>query len=149
MAGMQNFRSALGGFNREDVVSYIEYLNTQHKAQIAQLNTQLQNAQEALAKAQAMPQDQSELMAQLEAAQARCAELEAYRRAERVERMAQERASQIYAKANAVLADATVKVEAASDGMKAVAAQVAEQLQTAEQQLQDAVAAMYAIRPEE
>ena len=44
MAGMQNFRSALGGFNREDVVSYIEYLNTQHKAQIAQLNTQLQNA---------------------------------------------------------------------------------------------------------
>ena len=168
MAGMQNFRSALGGFNREDVVSYIEYLNTQHKAQIAQLNTQLQNAQEALAKAQAMPQDQSELMAQLEAAQARCAELEAqlaaagtaapmqsdneleaYRRAERVERMAQERASQIYAKANAVLADATVKVEAASDGMKAVAAQVAEQLQTAEQQLQDAVSAMYAIRPEE
>lgn len=166
MAGMQNFRSALGGFNREDVVSYIEYLNTQHKSQIAQLNTQLQNAQEALEKARAVPQNE-ELLAQLEAAQARCAELEAqltgtgttpvlsgdeleaYRRAERVERMAQERASQIYAKANAVLADATVKVEAASDGMKAVAAQVAEQLHTAEQQLQDAVTAMYAIRPEE
>ena len=168
MAGTQNFRGALGGFNRNDVVSYIEYLNSQHKSQIAQLNTQLQNAQEALAKAQAMPQEHSELLAQLEAAQARCAqleaqltaqgtaapaqtgnELEAYRRAERVERMAQERASQIYAKANAVLADATVKVEAASGGIKAVVAQVAEQLQTAEQQLQDAVSAMYAIRPEE
>lgn len=164
MAGMQNFRSALGGFNRSDVVNYIEYLNTQHNAQITQLNTQLQNAQEALAKAQAVPQTHSELFAQLEAAQARCAELEAalaakgaptdseleaYRRAERVERMAQERASQIYAKANAVLADATVKVGAASDGIKTVAAQVAEQIQTAEQQLQDAVSAMYAIRPEE
>ena len=165
MAGIQNFRSALGGFNRSDVVSYIEYLNNQHKSQIAQLTTQLQNAQEALAKAQ-----DTELLSQLESAQARCAklesqlasfgaaapnasvpsggELEAYRRAERVERMAQERASQIYAKANAVLADATVKVEAASDGMRAVAEQVAAQLQTAEHQLQDAVSAMYAIRPE-
>lgn len=164
MAGMQNFRSALGGFNRSDVVNYIEYLNTQHNVQIAQLNTQLQNAQEALAKAQSMPQNHSELVAQLEAAQARCveleaalaakgaptdSELEAYRRAERVERMAQERAAQIYDKANAVLADATVKVEAASDGIKTVAVQVAEQIKNAEQQLQDAVSAMYAIRPEE
>lgn len=165
MAGIQNFRSALGGFNRSDVVNYIEYLNTQHKAQIAQLNTQLQNAQEALAQAQKA--ENGELQAQLEAAQARCAELEAqlagdgnaaplsgseleaYRRAERVERVAQERASQIYAQANAALADATLKVEAASNGVKAVVAQVAEQLQTAEQQLQDAVSAMYAIRPEE
>ena len=166
MAGIKNFRAALGGFNRQDVVSYIEYLNTQHNAQIAQLNTQLQNAQEALAKAQSVPAN-DELLAQLEAAQARCAELEAllagegnapvlsgseleaYRRAERVERIAKERASQIYNKANAVLADATTKIASASDGMKAVAAQVTEQLQTAEQQLQDAVAAMYAIRPEE
>ena len=166
MAGIKNFRSALGGFHRQDVVSYIEYLNTQHNAQIAQLNTQLQNAQEALSRAQDVPKNE-ELLAQLEAAQARCAELEeqlasagtapalfgneleAYRRAERVERIAQERASQIYTKANAVLADATAKIASASDGMKAVAAQVTEQLQTAEQQLQDAVSAMYAIRPEE
>ena len=163
MAGIQNFRGALGGFNRSDVVNYIEYLNTQHKAQIAQLNTQLQNAQEALEKAQAVPCD-TELRAQLEAAQARCAELEAalaakgaptdseleaYRRAERVERMAQDRASQIHDKANAALADATVKVEAAADGMKSVAEQLTAQLENAQQQLQDAVATMYAIRPEE
>ena len=163
MAGIQNFRSALGGFNRSDVVNYIEYLNTQHKAQIAQLNTQLQNAQEALEKAQAVPCD-AELRTQLEAAQARCAELEAalaakgaptdseleaYRRAERVERMAQDRANQIHDKANAALADATVKVETAADGMKAVAEQLTAQLENAQQQLQDAVATMYAIRPEE
>ena len=162
MAGMHNFRSALGGFNRSDVVNYIEFINNQHNAQIAQLNTQLQNAQEALAQAQKA--DTSELQAKLEAAEARCAELEAelaakgtptdseleaYRRAERTERMAQERASQIYAQANAVLADATLKVQSAADGMKAVAEQVAQQIQASEQQLQEAVTAMYAIRPTE
>ena len=47
MAGIQNFRSALSGFNREDVVHYIEYLNQQHNSQLEQLNTQLQNAQAA------------------------------------------------------------------------------------------------------
>ena len=164
MAGIQNFRRSISGFNREDVVKYIEYINNQHNAQIAQLNTQLQNAQEALARANAVPSDAA-LQQQLEEANARIAaleeqlatggvpkagdELEAYRRAERAERMAQERAAQIYAQANAVLADATVKVQSAADGMQAVAAQVSQQLGKAEQELQDAVAAMYAIRPTE
>lgn len=166
MAAVQNFRTALGGFNREDVVRYIEYINNKHSAQLEQLNTQLQTAREALAQAQKA--DNSELLAQLEAAQARCAELEAqiagseqsapvpvgdeleaYRRAERAERLARERAAQIYTQANAALADATVKVEAVSDGMNTIAQQIAEQLQTSRQQLQEAVAAMYAIRPEE
>lgn len=166
MAGMQNFRSALGGFNRQDVVTYIEYINNKHNSELEQLNTQLQTAQEALAKAKA--NSDTDLLAQLEAAQARCAELEAklaetgektsaktddeleaYRRAERAERMAQERAAQIYTQANAVLADATLKVEAAADGVQSVAQQMGEQLRASKQQLQDAVAAMYAIRPEE
>ena len=162
MAGIQNFRSALGGFNRADVVNYIEFMNNQHNAQIAQLNTQLQNAEEALARAQ--PAANGDLQAQLDAANARCAELEAalaakgvpsdseleaYRRAERAERMAQARAAQIYAKANAVLADATLKVQSAADGVKAATEQVSKQVQQSEQLLQEAVAAMYAIRPEE
>lgn len=162
MAGIHNFRTALGGFNREDVVAYIEYMNNQHNAQIAQLTTQLQNAEEALAQAKAAaPED---LAAQLQAAQERCAqleaqlaekpclsgsELEAYRRAERAERMAQERAAQIYAQANAVLADATAKAETAANGLKATAQQIAGQLEQAQQELQSAVTAMYAIRPEE
>lgn len=169
MAGIQNFRSALGGFNREDVVRYIEYLNNQHNSQIEQLNSQLQTAQEALALAKAAPKSDGDLLAQLEATRSRCAELEAqlahsgqapapvqmgdeleaYRRAERAERLARERASQIYAQANAVLSDATLKVETASDGMSTVAAQLAQQLQQSQQALQEAVAAMYAIRPEE
>ena len=161
MAGIQTFRTALGGFNRQDVVQYIEFINNQHNAQIEQLNTQLQNAREALAKATANPAD---LVAQLEAAQARCAqleaqlegketptnsELEAYRRAERAERMAQERAAQIYTKANAVLADATVKVESVSADMESIAQQISDQLQRSKETLQAAVTDMYAIRPEE
>ena len=39
------FRSAIGGFNRSEVVQYIEYLNKQHASQVAQLNSQLQAAQ--------------------------------------------------------------------------------------------------------
>lgn len=165
MAGMQNFRSALGGFNRQDVVQYIEYMNNQHNSQIEQLNTQLRNAQEALAQAQR--NTDTDLQEQLAAALERCTELEAqlaaspapvqktddeleaYRRAERAERMAQERAAQIYTQANAVLADATARVESVSEGMNAVAQQIADQLQVSKEQLQEAVSAMYAIRPEE
>ena len=158
MAGIQNFRSALGGFNREDVVRYIEYMNNQHKSEIEQLNTQLQTAQEALSRAGSAPNE--ELLAKLEAAQARCSqlesqlgqsptivsdELETYRRAERAER----RASQIYAQANAVLADATLKVEAASDNFGTASVQLAQQLEKSKLELQEAVAAMYAIRPVE
>ena len=161
MAGIQNFRTALAGFNREDVVRYIEYMNNQHNSQIQQLNTQLQTAQEALEKGNAVPQGEADLRAELDAALARCAELEAqleqsgnseletYRRAEKAERLARERAAQIYTQANAVLADATVKAESAAEGMRTVIEQAAAQLEQSKQDLQDAVAAMYAIRPEE
>ena len=160
MAVSKNFRSALGGFNRQDVVRYIEYMNNQHNAELEQLNTQLKLAQEK-------QNDNTELLAQLEAAQARCAELEAqltvsgqavpvtgdeleaYRRAERAERLARDRAAQIYSQANAALADATVKIETISDGMITLTQQLETQMQDAKQKLQEAVASMYAIRPDE
>lgn len=162
MAHFQNFRTALGGFNREDVVRYIEYLNNQHRSQIEQLNTQLQLAKSG---------NDQDLAEKLAAAEARCAqleaqlaeggmpqgtELEAYRRAERTERIARERAAQIYAQANAVLADATVKVDAAATQIGDIADQVSSQLQgyqasinSGKALLQEAVSAMSAIRPEE
>ena len=169
MAAFQNFRSAVGGFNREDVVRYIEYINNKHSSQINQLNTEMQALQEELAQLRG----QTDLSAQLEEANARIAqleqerdvlaaqveqmvnrpqtdsELEAYRRAERAERMARDRAAQIYAQANAALADATVKVEAASEAMTAMADQLSFQAQDAKNRLRDAVASLYAIRPEE
>ena len=167
MAHFQNFRTALGGFNREDVVRYIEYMNNQHRSQIEQLNTQLQLAKAELAK----NGNAAELAAKLEAAEARCAqleaelvsagqpqgtELEAYRRAERTERIARERAAQIYAQANGVLADATQKVDTAATQIGDIADQINTQLQSYQASinsgkalLQEAAAAMTAIRPEE
>lgn len=163
MAGIQNFRSAFNGFNRQDVVQYIEYMNNQHNSQLEQLNTQLQTAREELAQHTPAPQD--DLQAQLNAALARCAELEeklnacakmqqdneleAYRRAERAERKAQERASQIYTQANAVLAEATGKMDAAAAEMTDMAQQIQAKLEASKAAIAEAVDAMYAIRPEE
>ena len=162
MADFQNFRSALHGFNRQDVVNYIEYMNKKHNSQVEQLNTQLQNALEALNR---IPQQDDALQEQLDNALARCAqleeelannsasaenvELEAYRRAERAERKAQERAAQIYAQANAVLAEATAKMAAASGEMDAVVAELSARMNASKQELQAAMDALYAIRPVE
>lgn len=41
MVASPNFRSAFNGFNREDVVNYIEYLTAQHTAQVNQLTSEL------------------------------------------------------------------------------------------------------------
>lgn len=163
MPDFQHFRSAFRGFNRQDVVNYIEIMNQKHNSQVEQLNTQLQNAREELYQAKMAPAPGSDLQAKLDDALARCAELEeklaaaapkdseleTYRRAERAERMARERAAQVYAQANAVLADATVKVEAVSAEMTAMADQIAAKLNCSKETLQEAVDAMYAIHPEE
>ena len=167
MAGTQPFRTALNGFHREDVVNYIEYLNNRHNSQMEQMHSQLLAAQDALKKASAAKND--DLQAKLEEALAKCdqlekelaaanqakseldkqSELEAYRRAERAERMAQERAAQIYTQANAVLADATLKVDSAIEQISAQLQQVQDTVGNSKALLQDAATAMYAIRPEE
>ena len=183
----QTFRSALGGFNREDVVRYLEYINAQHTAELNQLRSEIEflRSKEAQTPPPAEVPDQSELVQQqasrirelfdlckqqeekiaeltsrLEAVPAATAsaeaELEAYRRAERAERIAQERAQQIRTQANAVLADATVKAEAASQQIAELADQANQQLLayqaavTDTQNLfQDVVASLAAIKPEE
>lgn len=212
MAQQQTFRSAFNGFNREDVVRYIEYINAQHAAEINRLNSELEflrskAEQESPAAQPEQPangelieqqaarirelfdrcKEQEEQVASLTAqlSDARVLadaainekvrltadldqalqqqityksrveeELEAYRRAERTERMARERAEQMYRQANAVLADATLKVDdaAALIGQMAdkVTAELTE-LQSAvagsKQALRDAAATMYTIRP--
>ena len=169
MAGIQNFRKSFRGFNRKDVVDYIEYMNNTHNAQIEQLNNQL-NA------ALARPSD-AELQARLNEAEARIQELEkalegnempaegssctqqeleAYRRAEKAERQANERARHVYEKTNEVLAEATAQAESASAYIGAIADQVTEQLkeyqnsiQSTKETFQQAVATLYELRPEE
>ena len=166
MSSIQSFRSALNGFNRQDVVNYIEYMNNQHNSQIQQLNNQLQNA---LAKS-----SESDLQARLDAAEAKIKELEAalaqgngapmncteqeleaYRRAERAERIANERSAQICEKANGILADAGCQVDTAAAAIDAAAQSLNHQLEAyknaveaAKATLHDAVNAIAAIRPE-
>ena len=100
----------------------------------------------------------AELTSRLEAVPAATAsaeaELEAYRRAERAERVAQERADQILQQVNSALADATVKVDEASALLGSMADQLSGQLDRfrsavtgSKQALEDAAATMYAIRP--
>ena len=163
---VQHFRSAFHGFNREDVVRYIEFLNNQHNAQIEQLNNQLQAASRYQSK-------DSDLQVQLNAALEKCAqleaqlaaaptpatateqELEAYRRAERAERVAQERAQEICTKANAILADATTKAEAVAIQITSLTQQASAHLMACQEAIsgtqdlfQDAVSALYALKPE-
>ena len=191
MAASQNFRSAFNGFNREDVVHYLEYLNTKHTNQITQLTTEneaLRQQVDALPELEnqrsvisSLEDRCAELTRQLEAAQARCAELEqqlaqsaapeqnaetpalspiasdeleAYRRAERIEREAKERAELVYFQANSVLTEASAKVDGISADITQMADEVMSQLtqlqvavSSSKQALQDASSIMGAIRP--
>ena len=239
MAVQQNFRTALNGFNREDVVRYIEYLNTKHSAEVNQLKSELDflhSKAEMVPVAEVAPVDTAETDAMIEQQAARIrelfdqckaqkqeiselkaenlqlnnqlsqismqpvsapvafqnvdtsdlereistlkaekdalnlqiqemkqqsilqtnAELEAYRRAERTERMARERAAKVYQQANGVLADATIKVDEAADQIGTLTEQVMaqlSQLQSAvsgsKEALRDAASTMYTLRPSE
>ena len=155
MAAPQNFRSAFNGFNREDVVRYLEYINAKHASEINQLNSEadfLRNKLEGQHSAEdyiALEEERDQLLAQLEEMKARCEaleeelsnrapaqpeantsaeELEAYRRAERTERQAKERAELVYHQINGVLADATVKVDGVASQISGMADQVMGQL---------------------
>lgn len=199
MAASYNFRSAFNGFHREDVVHYIEYINSKHTSQTNQLRSDLAALQQENDTLRNKPQREPELEAQnadlaakvakleaeLQTAEAAwadlekelaqvkqerdaalCAqaaaqrrsdeELEAYRRAERMERQAKERADAMFQRANGVIADATFKVDEASSKINSIADQVAAQLSTlqdavanSKQALRDASATLYTIRPEE
>lgn len=83
-------------------------------------------------------------------------ELEAYRRAERMERLAQERAQQVYHLTNGILAEATAQVDGVADQIGSLADSVMvqlEQLKTVVGQskaaLQSASESLYGLRPEE
>ena len=199
MSAPQNFRSAFNGFNRDDVVKYLEYINSRHHAQVNQLTGEndylrqqleaaqaVSGAQEELQRLQELCASQQEELEELRAVrtamEARCSgmereleeaqrkaeeaqstaqcgvaqELEAYRRAERMEREARERSEQIYRQTNSVLADATVQLEDATGGIFELADQVMGQLEQllsaverSKQALKNASDTMYAIRPQE
>ena len=144
MAAPQNFRSAFNGFNRQDVVHYLEYINTKHQTQVNELTAeaddlrrQLEDLQakttqvaELEAQLSAMTEERDALRARVEQMQAAepvqeprpemdggsqvAEELDSYRRAQQVERSARERAELVYHQANGVLNEAIAKVDAAT-----------------------------------
>ena len=199
MAAPQNFRSAFNGFNREDVVHYLEYINAKHTQLVNQLTSENQELRAAAERP--VVEDQSDLVASLQAQLAelttqleeeknRCAELtgkleameircqelesqseavppaaeaisvlaseelEAYRRAERIEREARERSELVYFQANGVLTEAAAKVDSIATDITDMADQVMRQLtqlqisvSSSKQALQDAASIMGTIRP--
>ena len=175
MPAPKNFRSAFNGFNREDVVRYLEYINAKHTAEINQLTgeadylrAQLETAEPQAEAIAALETERDELKAQLEAMTARVAELEAkqetavrtddeleaYRRAERTERIANERAELVYHQVNGVLAEASTKMEGVATEIGGMADNVMSQLTqlqvaiaSSKKALNEAVSTMYAIRP--
>ena len=153
MAETHHFRSAIGGFNRQDVVQYIEYLNTKHTSQINQLTSELEFLRRQLE--QAKTTAPAETAAEPNIQNFTEAELEAYRRAERTERNARERAEQIYRQATGTLADATALVDDAAgrlgtmaDSVKEQLAQLQSAIETSKASLKDAAEIMATIRPE-
>ena len=168
MAESHKFRREFRGFNREDVVRYIEYMNKKNTNLVNQLKAENQGLKDELAALRAASADLEKdamiasLQAHLEELQAQPqppeptdSELEAYRRAERMERVAKERADLIYQQATATLSEATLQVDTAAQHFGTIAENINDnirQLQAAvdssKAALQDAAATMYAIRPE-
>lgn len=181
MQAPQNFRSAFNGFNREDVVHYLEYMNTKHQNQVNQLTAELEQLRSHMeqpdetlaAQVESLQENCAALSQQLEQTEAaraeleaRCAaleqrggesgneELEAYRRAERIEREARDRAELVYFQANGILTEAAAKVDSIAAEITGKADHVMGQLtqlqmavSASKQALQDAAAIMGTIRP--
>lgn len=163
------FRSSFNGFNREDVVRYMEYVYNKHSAQVAQLTNELESLR---SKQVTMDSNQSaDLEKQLAAAlrenddlkhriaalehslqEANAAntqpvvvpqlptttesELEAYRRAERVERVAKERARLVSQQTAQALVTVSSRLDETAEQLMSVNTQLMQQLE----QVQTAVA---------
>lgn len=200
-----NFRSAFNGFNREDVVHYIQYLKSIHENQIRQLKADLALMQkesflpeaddgkdEEIAQMQEQFEQQEAVLTALNTEKdellAKCSQLEttlsvlttenkvlttktaqleaqlvavtaerdaavnaakpvmstyvedelaAYRRAERVERLAIERANSIYRKLQAALQNTAAQTDQAATNLDNISSQVSAQLSTLRNSLLD------------
>lgn len=154
----QNFRFAFNGFNRSDVVNYLEFLNMKHSEQVNQLTLdnemlrQQLNAgrnssvsepefEELRARLEAVTQERDALMGRVVALESKLSdqpavpvpvapavesvaavkeygpmqELEVYRRAERAEREAKERAQKIRSSAEEFVQLAITKAQSAAE----------------------------------
>ena len=177
MAETMNFRSAFSGFNREDVVRYLEHINAKHQNEVNQLVCELEELRSQAREDQSqlvtsLMEENASLKLALEDAQAKLQaqeakpeanepamtdltpELETYRRAERIEREARERSELIYFQASSVMKEAGARLDGAVSELTEITDQVLSQLtqlQVAASNgkiaLQDAAAVLNTIRP--
>ena len=78
MTAPMNFRSAINGFKREDVVSYIEYLTARHTAELNQLRSEIEylKSRESAAPTQPESAEIESLNGRIHELLERCAQLE-------------------------------------------------------------------------
>lgn len=158
---VQNFRTAFHGFNREDVVRFLETATARHTAEVNQLRDEIARLEGDLSllrmrsgdgasqeELEALQAENARLKAQVEELETQLTEpaatpirdetnwkdeeLAAYRRAETVERQAWNRAAQMYHRVNGLIADLAARM----DGSKAEMTAAAEALGQALDQLQ-------------
>lgn len=158
---VQNFRTAFHGFNREDVVRFLETATARHTAEVNQLRDEIARLEGDLSllrmrsgdgasqeELEALQAENARLKAQVEELETQLTEpaatpirdetnwkdeeLAAYRRAETVERQARNRAAQMYHRVNGLIADLVARM----DGSKAEMTAAAEALGQALDQLQ-------------
>ncbi len=126
------FRSAINGFHRLDVVDYIESQALQHSRRVQELNGQLERLQAELehlrtvqpAKIDAAPPEKEPVLENLEKL-----ELESYRRAVATERLARHKAQQLCQQVNQTLDDTISQWADAHSEIYAVLATLNEDVQ--------------------
>ncbi len=126
MAQLQNFRSAFNGFNREDVVNYIAYLNNQHSSKVNQLHNQLKAAQDELQALRSAPSMEDELNARIEQLQ-----LELQRKSEQISQLTEEATA--HAEDCAQYSAQVMALEEANAALQAQLEQAAQRPQTQEE----------------
>lgn len=157
----QSFRSAFHGFNREDVVRFLETTVAKHGAQVRELEDEIKRLEGELEQARQkenpqMPEELEALRKENDALKKQVEELEnqltdpepepqqdqqweaeelaAYRRAENVERQARTRAAHLNEKINALMEELTNRLEGsglAIDAATESMGKALEELQTA------------------
>ena len=168
---VQNFRAAFHGFNREDVVRFLEATAARHAAEVNQLRDDVKRLEEELASPrdrqtqpdreewEARQAENASLKAQIEELETQLTEpaappsagektdwegeeLAAYRRAELVERQARNRAAQMYHRVNGLIADLAARMEESKAGMDQAAEALGQALDRLQRALDDGLAVL-------
>lgn len=142
MAAALNFRTAIGGFHKEDVVRYIEYMNTKHNSQVNQLQEEMEELRSTIAELSGKPDLSGELealKAQLEEAEVRFTQKEQEKQAlalaqDEAVALLQQQIADLTAQRDAALAQIEeVKAQQADAAAKELAAMELEAYRRAEQ----------------